>query len=573
MCNSGTNLIVPHVGTVPGLSPPDSSFPCLQVGQIVHDTLYFKNYSTFSGLTVNSIRFDSIYLPSGLCWNTNKVNNTFATGEDGVLYISGTPTGSYGNYKLKFIVTLDLNVVGVLPNVDLEAIAHVRYHMRLVCGSNPCLPLDPADTVNTFTVDNRTCGSPGPLSASISPAGPDTICAGDTTTLSANYGPNYTYLWSTGDTTRSITTGIAGSYTVTVSDGTTSLASAPTVLVVNTTCPVTAAITPAGPITICSGGSQILYANTGQGYTYAWSSGQTSASITVSSAGVYRVTVTRGAVSAVDSVSVSVSGICNISYYDPSFFTTCAAGANAVIPAAQTTPGLFPADSLLPCMSAGYRMYDTIYFKNYTSFNGIALTSVRFDSIYVPAGLCWSTNKSNNTFAAGEDGVILISGTPTAPAGTYKLKIIADINANAINLQNIDLENLIHQRYHVRIACASSACPTINETDSVSIFSPDTSSCSSLAANIYASGPTTICQGDSVTLSASYGYAFTYLWSNGATTRSITVGNSGNYTVTVSYGGNSVVSSPVQVIINNNCTPDATISPAGPINLCNGASQ
>jgi hypothetical protein len=40
-----------------------------------------------------------------------------------------------------------------------------------------------------------------------------------------------------------------------------------------------------------------------------------------------------------------------------------------------------------------------------------------------------------------------------------------------------------------------------------------------------------ICQGDSVALSAYAG--FTYLWSNGATTQSIVVSTSGNYTVTV----------------------------------------
>ncbi len=573
-CTGATNSITPHVGTVPGLSPPDSSFPCLPVGQMVHDTLYFKNYSTFSGLTVNSIKFDSIYLPTGLCWSTNKANNTFATGEDGVLFISGTPTGAYGNYKLRIIADFDINAIGALNNVDLEAIAHVRYHMRLVCGSNPCLTLNPADTVNVFTADNRTCGTPPPLTASISPSGPDTICTGDTMQLLANYGVNYRYLWSTGDTTRSIFITGAGSYTVTVSDGSSSLASAPTQIIANSNCPVYATISPAGPITICNGSSQSLYAATGNGYTYQWSTGQTASAITVSSGGVYRVTVTRGAVSAVDSVVVSVSSVCNVSYYDPTFFGSCAASTNTVASVPQSAPGMYPPDSQLPCMSAGGRMYDTIYFKNYTTFSGFALNNVKFDSIYLPAGLCWSTNKANNTFLAGEDGIILISGTPTAPAGSYKLKIVVDINTNAINLQGVDLEPILNQRYHVRIACSNSGCPSLNPADSSSLFSPDTSVCSSsLAANIYPSGPTTICGGDSVTLTASYGYAFTYLWSSGETTRSITVGNSGSYTVTVSYAGNSVVSSPVQVTVNNNCTPNATISPAGPVNICNGASQ
>jgi len=50
-------------------------------------------------------------------------------------------------------------------------------------------------------------------------------------------------------------------------------------------------ITPAGPITICPGTSQILTANSGFS-AYHWSTGSTSQSITVSSAGTYTVTVT-----------------------------------------------------------------------------------------------------------------------------------------------------------------------------------------------------------------------------------------------------------------------------------------
>src|SRR5262249_5658986 len=52
-----------------------------------------------------------------------------------------------------------------------------------------------------------------------------------------------------------------------------------------------------------------------------------------------------------------------------------------------------------------------------------------------------------------------------------------------------------------------------------------------LTPGIYAGGYTTFCPGGSVQLNASPGYA-SYLWSNGATTQSITVNTSGNWTVT-----------------------------------------
>ena len=55
-------------------------------------------------------------------------------------------------------------------------------------------------------------------------------------------------------------------------------------------------------------------------------------------------------------------------------------------------------------------------------------------------------------------------------------------------------------------------------------------------ATITASGNITFCQGDSVILTASAGSS--YLWSNGLTTRSITIKATGNYTVKVTNANN-----------------------------------
>jgi len=69
---------------------------------------------------------------------------------------------------------------------------------------------------------------------------------------------------------------------------------------------------------------------------------------------------------------------------------------------------------------------------------------------------------------------------------------------------------------------------------------------------IYASGPVNFCEGESVTLSV--GDAGTYLWSNGATTSSITVNASGNYSVQVGDTelGCSANADPVTIQVNPN---------------------
>lgn len=76
---------------------------------------------------------------------------------------------------------------------------------------------------------------------------------------------------------------------------------------------------------------------------------------------------------------------------------------------------------------------------------------------------------------------------------------------------------------------------------------------------ITASGPTTFCVGDSVILSANT--ASNYLWSNGATTQSITVYTSGTYSVSTDCGTSIASSSPVTVtVLPNGASPSVSIA-------------
>jgi hypothetical protein len=88
------------------------------------------------------------------------------------------------------------------------------------------------------------------------------------------------------------------------------------------------------------------------------------------------------------------------------------------------------------------------------------------------------------------------------------------------------------------------------------------------AATVTPLGATTFCQGGSVTLRASEGAS--YLWSNGATTRDITVSASGSYSVTVSDGTCSATSTATSVTVNP--LPAATVTPLGSTTFCQGGS-
>lgn len=94
-------------------------------------------------------------------------------------------------------------------------------------------------------------------------------------------------------------------------------------------------------------------------------------------------------------------------------------------------------------------------------------------------------------------------------------------------------------------------------------------SCVFEAAPINASGSTTICDGDAVTLTAPAGYS--YQWSNGDLTQSTTVSDEGTYSVNMTDGtGCLSVSEFVAVTVITDETP--TVSVVGEETFCQGGS-
>jgi hypothetical protein len=290
--NTGTTAIVPIADTVPGFSPRQNFMPCAIQGQPVSDTLYLTNYSsfTYSGIpvTMDSLRIDSIYTPSGLCWMTNSPTNTIGRGATGVVLITGATNDSAGQYKLRIIVTAFTNFGTFVENAES---VDLIYKLRVRDGS----PICSCPPVDNTRADSALVFIPYPacvLTATISPSGSDTICQGDSVALTANSGTGFTYLWSdsaqsTGPTIR---VGSAGQYTVTVYYGGDTAVSTPTTLVIANT--PGAALTLTGPDSICPGTIDTITAPQGTGYSYRWNTNDTTQSIYVHSAGTFTVTVT-----------------------------------------------------------------------------------------------------------------------------------------------------------------------------------------------------------------------------------------------------------------------------------------
>ncbi|MFY8035401.1 MAG: hypothetical protein ACOVMN_12835, partial [Flexibacteraceae bacterium] len=173
-----------------------------------------------------------------------------------------------------------------------------NYSVRVIDGS--CTSAVSA----TFDVFNGTPATPTILGNNI-------FCAGGSTTLTSSSATGN--LWSTGETTQSITVSTAGDYSVRVIDGSCTSAVSTTSNVVNST-PITPTIS--GNTTINTGGSTVLTSSSATGNL--WSNGATTESITVTTMGRYSVRVISGTCTSAASNELVVD--LNVSNYEVSTF-------------------------------------------------------------------------------------------------------------------------------------------------------------------------------------------------------------------------------------------------------------
>ncbi len=381
------------------------------------------------------------------------------------------------------------------------------------------------------------------LTVNISPANPS-VCPGNTDTLVATAGN--TYIWSTGATTRFITSTptAATTYTVTVSDGGTCTGSATTLVSIN---PVpTAAITPSTD-TVCSGGTARLTASGGT--SYLWSTGAATAVLTVNPTATtaYTVTVTNATgCTATASINVVVTG--NITAAITPVNDTVCGGTSVTLTAtgggtyAWSSGQAAPAINVTPATTTTYTV--TASAQGGCTATASAVITVK------PAPAAAIAPAGGATICSGQSVTLVASGI-----GTYAW------STGVIDTFRITVSPTITSVYSVTVT-GPNGC-TASATERVTVNATPT-------ATITPASPA-ICLGQSQTLTAGGGGGGgnQYAWSNGGATPAITVTPTATttYTLTVTnFGGCSATSSATVTV---NSVPVVTIVPPAD-SICSG---
>ena len=498
--------------------------------------------TTMSGVEFDkSDDFFTIANPSGIL--TNPVTgNSFCSGQSTTVNFTKSISFNPGN---RFIVQLSDSAGtfnGPVQNIGEIAattpapisvtfppkyFSSSLYRLRVI-GTNP--PTLGTDNGSNFTI------RPLPFVR----LGRDTsICAGNNLTLNAA-SSGATYLWSTGASTSFIQVNQGGTYWVEASNSCGSTRDSISIRVIQPP------LVNLGPDRqICVNSSTVLTADSGD-YSYLWSTGAVSRSITVVLPGTYSVSVTNACGTANDNINISntAAGSVNLG----SDRGLCA-GETVVLNAGNpgstyrwstgstaqsitiTSPGTYSVDVATSCGTISDQI--TFYNGVFTVNAGADKSACRGEAVTLSA-----TGGNKYLWNTG-DSTASITVRPQS-SGIY-----------SVTARNI-------------YGCTSS--------DQVSITVKDTPE----AQVVSQTGANTFCSGSPTIYTANSGAGLGYQWLlNGlpipaANSKNFSPDSSGSYSVkVVSESGCSAVSAAIAVVVNP--SPDATLSPAGQAAICSGS--
>ena len=530
------NLSEPHSYSLSGLSAGTAYQYYYFVQK--NGTTYYGNAKTFSTITCDvSINLtmptaavctgDSVLLIASAesahtsqfsyQWSTGENGNTILPSSNGLYTVTATADNGCSQTS-SYTLSLYPSPAGIISgdtvlcegsNAVLSASGAWSYQWNTGTQGSSITVAAPGVYSCTFT-NEYGCTSERSVTVStlsdIVISGNPHLCEGGSTLLFAPAADSC--LWSTGAQNFSILVSSPGTYTVTIYQG---QCSASASVVVTSATPPTPTIL--GNITICQNQSTTLSAN--GGVSYSWSNASSSNSINVTQSGVYTVTATNAeGCSNTASVSVTVNPLPNVNISGNNSFcqgdnvTLTATGASTYAWSNTST------NAAITVSSAGN------YTVTGTDANGCSNTATKTVSVN-------STYNTPITHSICQGESYNFYGQNLTTAGTY-----------------------------------THTLQTINGCDSVLTLTLVVK----LLPTPAITGNTSLCQGQTTTLTANGGVS--YLWSNASTNNSISVSQSGIYTVTATNVEGCTGTATVTVAVN----PLPTVTVAGNTTICAGNS-
>ncbi|MGN6645544.1 MAG: sugar-binding protein, partial [Cytophaga sp.] len=347
----------------------------------------------------------------------------------------------------------------------------------------------------------------------------------------------------------------------------------------NCTAP-TASITTSTSTSFCQGGSVVLNAGSGTGYSYVWKNGTTPiagatlSTYTASAAGSYTVTITNsGGCSATSTATaVTVNALPVITPYaqqdggawNQSSTATVCAGSTVVLGPQPTVntgwswtgPNGYAASTREITLSTITTAQAGAYTASYTDGNGCKASSAYTVTVNaLPTATITTTTPT--AFCQGGN-VVLTAGAGSSYKwfnGTAQVGTNSTFTATAAGSYSVEVTNANN--------CKATSAATVVTVNAIP------------TATITTTTPTAFCSGGSVVLTASAGSS--YKWFNGttaitgATAQTYTATAAGSYSVEVTNANNCKATSAATTVTVN-ALPTATITTTTPTAFCSGGN-
>ncbi|MBK6902812.1 MAG: DUF3494 domain-containing protein [Saprospirales bacterium] len=550
---------------------------------------------------------------SGYLWSTGAITNCITVSTAGAYSVTVTGANGCSSICSATVTVNPLPVCTISGNTticegqitQLCVPAGASSYLWSTGAITNCIIVSTAGTYSVTVTGANGCVSVCNATVIVNPlpvctiSGNGSVCPGQTTQLCVPAGAA-SYLWSTGAITNCITVG-AGTYLVTVTSASGCISVCTKTVTENPTptCTIT------GNNILCQGQTTQLCVPAGAS-SYLWSTGATTNCITVSAAGNYSVTVTEanGCISTCSQmVTLSPLPVCTITGNE----SICPGQTTQLCAPAGAASYLWSTGATTNCITVGAGTYlvtvtnssgcFSVCTKTVTenpmpnctiSGNGLVCQG-QTTQLCVPAGAVsylWSNGAITNCITVSAGGTYSVTVTEVGGCVSTCSKLVTVIPLPNCNItgngaicegQSTQLCATEGSSGYLWSTGATTSCITVSAAGTYFVTITGVNGCISICSKLVTvgpspvctiTGPESLCPGQSAQLCAPAG-AFTYQWSNLASTSCITINAPGTYSVTVTYANGCVsmcsitVASAVSCVITGGeggiCEDETTI--------------